>query len=521
MLKLLRKLIKIGLLTPRGAFYFSSALASEGVNLMALARFAARRRKRKTAFTDESGEVSYEDFYRQAQNLAAHLHSKYQVKARRKVAFLCRNHTAFVNGIFAVSRLGANIYLLNPESSVEQFAMLNRRHHFDFVIYDSEAANIFDASEWQGKSLPTYETKESRVSIENLSGQRIETPKPLRRAVSGELIVLTGGTTGEPKTARRKPSVFNFLNPFFALLTELNLDHYNSVYVATPVYHGFGIAAVIIGLILGEKMFLLARFNAEKACALIRENKVEAVTVVPLMLQRMLRCDAPALNSIQLIISGGAALNPALIEDTFKNLGDVLFNLYGTSEAGFSVIATPQDLRRLPETIGRKIAGVKLAVLDGQNSLVPNGKIGRICIKSKWSVKTSDAWVETGDTGFQDDEGYLFLRGRNDEMIVSGGENVYPIELENALVKHPLIEQVAVIGIPDAEFGQRLKAFVVPTVKKVGEEEILDWLNGKVARFQMPKIIVIVDELPTTAVGKINKKALVMAHHNSLGNSFK
>lgn len=511
MLKLIKKLIKIGLLTPHGAFYFSSALASEGVNLMALAKYAAQWQKQKIAFSDEREEISYDDLYQQTQNLAANLQSKYHLESNQKVAFLCRSHIAFVLGVFAVSRLGANIYLLNPESSAEQFAVLNRRHRFDFVIYDSEVANIFDASGWRDKSLVTYETKESDDSVETLSNQKIAFQKSLKRTVSGEIIVLTGGTTGEPKTARRKPSVFNFLNPFFALLTELNLDHYNSVYIATPVYHGFGIAAIIIGLILGEKMFLLARFNAEKACTLIKENNIEAVTVVPLMLQRMLKYDA-ALSSLQLIISGGAALNPTLIEETSEKLGDVLFNLYGTSEAGFSVIATPHDLRRLPETIGRKIAGVKLAVLDKENNPVPNGKIGRICIKSKWSVKTSEAWVETGDTGFQDDEGYLVLRGRNDEMIVSGGENVYPIELENVLIKHPSIEQVAVIGIFDTEFGQRLKAFVVPATEKISEEEIFEWLNGKVARFQMPKAIEIVEDLPVTAVGKINKRALLAQH---------
>lgn len=514
MLKLIKKLIKIGLLTPRGAFYFSSALRSEGVNLLALAKYAARRQNRKIAFSDAREEISYETLYQQAQHLAAVLRNKYHLEARQKVAFLCRSHIAFVLGIFAVSRLGANIYLLNPESSREQFAVLNRRHRFDFLIYDSEAA-VFEVSEWRGKSLTTYQTAEDKPlieSIEILSKQKSDSQPKIKRAFSGELIVLTGGTTGEPKTARRKPLVFSFLNPFFALLTELNLDHYNSVYIATPVYHGFGIAAIIIGLILGEKMFLLPRFNAEKACALIKKHEIEAITVVPLMLQRILKHNA-ALNSLQLIISGGAALNSALIEETFEKLGDKLFNLYGTSEAGFSVLATPQDLRRLPETIGRKIAGVKLSVLDAENNPLPSGKIGRICIKSKWSVKTSDAWVETGDVGFQDSSGYLFLRGRSDEMIVSGGENVYPIELENWLVKHPLIEQVAVIGIPDAEFGQRLKAFIVPAAEnEIGEKEIFEWLSGKVARFQMPKAVEIVKDLPVTTIGKINKKALISQH---------
>lgn len=514
MLKLIKKLIKIGLLTPVGAVRFSAALLGEGVNLMALLKFAARKQKQKIAFSDEREQITYAALYQQSQHLAAFLQIECNLKARQKVAFLCRSQIGFVRAIFAVSRLGANVYLLNPESSAAQFTALSKRHKFDFLIYDSEAA-VFNVSEWRDKSLLTYPTadRDSNVSIETLSKRNNDFQPKIKRALSGDLIVLTGGTTGEPKIARRKPSVFNFLNPFFALLTELNLDKYQSVYIATPVYHGFGIAAIIIGLILGEKMFLQARFNAEKACSLIERNKIEAVTVVPLMLQRMLRHDSAALSSLQCIISGGAALNPTLIEETFEKLGDKLFNLYGTSEAGFSVIATPADLRRSPETIGRKIAGVKLAVLDENNNPVADGKIGRICIKSKWSVKTSDVWVETGDIGFQDASECLFLRGRSDEMIVSGGENVYPIELENVLVKHPFIEQVAVIGIPDAEFGQRLKAFIVlRSEKSISEKEIFDWLNEKVARFQMPKTVEILEELPVTAVGKINKKALIASY---------
>ncbi len=257
-------------------------------------------------------------------------------------------------------------------------------------------------------------------------------------------------------------------------------------------------------------MFLLPRFDAAKACELIKQNQIEAITVVPLMLQRILHFDANSLDSIECIISGGAALNPALVAETQVRLGDKLFNLYGTSEAGFSVIATPEDLRKNPETIGRKIGGVNLSILDANNKLLPTGEIGKICIKSLWSVKTDKNFVETGDLGFQDENGYLFLRGRTDEMIVSGGENVYPIELENILVKHPAVQQIAVVGVPDNDFGQRLKAFVVSANgAKLTEAEIKDWLTTRVARFQMPVAVEFLEELPTTAIGKINKKALM------------
>ena len=499
---LLRKLLKIGLLTPIGLARLSSSFAAEGTNLLALMRFAARKYGDKTAVVDEKETVSYKDLFVQSQNLANVLQKNFQIRAGNKIAFLCRSHVNLIRALGAVSRIGTRIFLLNPEITGEQFSALSAKHKFDFLFYDAQVENLI-SDEWETKSLVSFE-------IEKLSKTKPVKKQKIKRAFSGEIIVLTGGTTGTPKTARRKPSVFNFLSPFFALLTQLDLDKYKSVYIATPAYHGFGISAIIIGIILGEKMFLLPRFDAAKACDLIKENQVEVVTVVPLMLQRMMHFDVGTLGSLQCIISGGAAISPALVEETLETFGDKLFNLYGTSEAGFSVIAKPEDLRNSSDTIGRKIAGVNLKILDENDREVEDGKVGKICIKSLWSVKGDKNFVETGDLGFVDEKGLIFLRGRNDEMIVSGGENVYPIELENILVKHPDVQQVAVIGIPDQEFGQRLKAFIVAKHEsKLTETEIKNWLVTRVARFQMPARIEFLDELPTTAIGKINKKALV------------
>ncbi len=508
MLKILQKLINIRLLTPFGLYYLSAAVLREGLNLMTLLRLAVKLHSAKIAFVDEREEISYTDLYQQSQQLAGILQTKYKLEVKQKVALLCRNNGSFIRAMFAVSRLGADIYLLNPEMTVEQIESLNSHHKFDFFIYDAEVSESIQDLNLQNKSLITY--TETSPSIESLAKTHSSDHAKLKKAYSTNVIVLTGGTTGTPKIAKRKASIFNFLNPFFALLTQLDLDRYKSVYIATPVYHGFGISAIFIGLILGEKMFMLNRFDAKKGCELIQKNKIEAVTLVPLMLQRMLQTDAAALSSLACIISGGAALNPTLVEETFEKLGDKLFNLYGTSEAGFSVLATPQDLRSSSNTIGRPIAGVKLKILDLDNKPAEIGKVGRLCITSKWAVKDAEGKaIETGDLAYRDEFGYLFLCGRNDEMIVSGGENVYPIELENVLTKHAEIKQAAVIGIPDADFGQRLKAFVVLAENsKVDQTQLADWLSNRVARFQMPKSIEFLEDLPLTSVGKINKKVL-------------
>lgn len=509
MFRLLRKLYKIRLLTPAGLFHLLGAIFNEGVNLMTLLHFSTRLHGRKTAVTDEKESHSYQELYERSQKLAVALQTNYDFQAKQKAAFICRNETSLISAIFAVSRLGADVYLLNPEMTAAQFSALHKRHFFDFLIYDSEVSALIDHSQFEGRSI--IAGHDIYAPPENSAKTKPEQISKIKRIYGGNIVVLTGGTTGEPKTARRKPSLVNFLSPFFALLTELNLDRYQSAYIATPIFHGFGLAAVFIGLILGNRLFLISRFDARKGCELIEQYQIQTVTLVPLMLQRFLNYDTQSLKSLDCIISGGASLNPALVEETFGKLGDKLFNLYGTSEAGFSVLATPADLRRASNTIGRKIPGLDLRILDGDDQELADGEVGRICIKSRWSVKDSgNNWIETGDLGYRDEAGCYFLCGRNDEMIVSGGENVYPVELENILGKHPKIRQVAVIGVPDAEFGQRLKAFVAPAAGAViNEAEITGWLSGRVARFQMPVAIEFLQDLPVTAIGKINKKILV------------
>jgi fatty-acyl-CoA synthase len=508
MLQIIIKLIKIRLLTPAGLFRFAVSTIMEGVNLMTLLRYASKIYRENIAFVDEKEQISYAELFKQSQQLVLNLQSNFQLQPKQKVALVCRNSISLIRSVFAVSRLGADIFLLNPEMTLEQIDGLNSRHKFDFFIYDAEVSESINELNLENKSLITY--SDTTISVESLSKNVNGNLSKPNKTYSTNIIVLTGGTTGTPKVAKRKASVFNFLHPFFALLTELNLDKYNSVYIATPAYHGFGVSAIFIGLVLGEKMFMLNRFDAKKGCELIRENQIEVVTLVPLMLQRMLSFNADSLKPLKCIISGGAALNPALVEETFDKLGDKLFNLYGTSEAGFSVMATPQDLRNSTNTIGRAIAGVKLQILDSDEKKVEVGKVGRLCLKSSWAIKdTKNKAIETGDLAYKDENGYIFLCGRNDEMIVSGGENVYPIELENVLIKHDEVNQVAVIGIIDADFGQRLKAFVVRSGESgIDQSQILEWLQSRVARFQMPKSVEFLDELPITSVGKINKKIL-------------
>jgi acyl-CoA synthetase (AMP-forming)/AMP-acid ligase II len=265
---------------------------------------------------------------------------------------------------------------------------------------------------------------------------------------------------------------------------------------------------LLIGLALGAELYLTRRFEAAGACALIARQQIAAVSLVPLQLQRMLRVDPAALGSLRCVVAGSAPLSPGLAREALDRLGPILFNLYGTSEAGFAILAAPELLARKPETIGRPLAGVRTRIVGPTGEELSGMGVGQLCISSAWTA-SGKGWIATGDLAYRDGEGDLMLCGRVDDMVVSGGENVYPLELEQVLQQHPDIDVVAVVGIPDAEFGQRLKAMIVLKRGVHGDEASLRaWLKPRVARYQMPAVIEFRAELPYTALGKLDRRAL-------------
>ncbi|MFJ7735716.1 AMP-binding protein [Lysinibacillus sp. NPDC097287] len=505
--RLIIVLYHMKLLTPVGIYSLIASIINNGINMMTLLKIAGETYSHKVALVDGDETVSFIQLQSEAEKLAIIFKDKYKLKAGQKVAFLCRNHASMVRAIFATSRLGLDIYLLNTEMSKMQFKQLVHQHNFDFLIYDFELSHFLEDSEYMKDKILSYH--KDLLAINQLLHSRIDDKYKLPRCSSGQIILLTSGTTGKSKEVAHKPSLFNFLNPFLAILTKLKLFKCQTAYIATPIFHGYGIAILISCIALGKKVVISQGFHAKEACQLIRKHNVEVVSVVPLMIHKMLKTNAADLTSLTCIASGGAELNPKLVEEVFSKLGGVLYNLYGTSEAGLNMIATPQDLRYATNTIGKKIEGVQLMVMDQNNNPVEDDTVGQFCIKNRWSMQNKRKyWIETGDLGFRDKNGYYFLRGRTDDMVVSAGENVYPIEIEQVLIQHSQVEVVAVIGIDDEQFGQRLQAFVQPLNTQLTEEALLEWLRPRVARFQMPKAIVFVASMPYTPLGKLDKKQL-------------
>jgi acyl-CoA synthetase (AMP-forming)/AMP-acid ligase II len=489
------RLVASGLLTPAAFWAFAATAARNGTNLGSLLLFAARRHGGAAALVEDGRALSFAELAGQCERMAAHLRDAHAIGRGDVVGILCRNGAGLVRGVFAAARLGARVTLLNPEMAPPQLADLAARHRIKLVIAEADTETLL-----AGSPCPVHRS-DALLAAAPAAYRR------LGRIGGGELVVLTGGTTGPPKAAARKPSPLAFLRLFLHLVAALGLDRYPSAYVGVPLFHGYGIAAFLVALTLGRTAHLTRRFDSAAACALIDRERIEAAVVVPSMLRRML-AEAADLSSLRCVISGGAALPPPLAIETRKRLGDVLFNLYGTSEGGVAIFAAPADLAAAPDTIGREIWGVRVTIRDSDDRIVPDGETGRICVESSAAISRA-GWIETGDIGLRGAEGRLFVRGRADDMIVSGGENVSPWEVETVLMTHPQVREAAAIGVPDPDFGQRLVAFVVPRPgTALDAAEVAAWLAERVARYQRPRAIHIVPDLPLTAIGKVDRKAL-------------
>ncbi|WP_162287820.1 AMP-binding protein [Indiicoccus explosivorum] len=506
MFQLLAALHKMKLFSLKGLAGSVSAAHRNGVNLMMLLETAENAWGSRPAITDDYGTVTYQELACMARELADRFYEEEHVRPGETVVFACQNHAGFVSALFGAARLGADCCLLNADCSAEQLRAVIGERQPALIVYDQEILSCrFIAEEVHGRHL---EIRSGRVEF---TERRSEKPKPgCPPRPSGHLLLLTGGTTGKPKEAGHKPSLFRYLTPFLALLTKLRLPEYRTMYTATPLYHGYGLAIMLVSVALGQLLILTRTFKAKQACFLVTCHRVDVLIAVPLMVQKMLEEDEHSLSPLKCIASGGAPLPSKLAAEITRVCGPVLYNLYGTTEAGLRTIATPQDLRTEPNTIGRRLKGSRLVVLDENSRRARQGETGRICAKVHRQGGTDQTcWMDTGDLGYQNEKGLFILCGRADDMIVSGGENVYPIEVERVLVGHPAIAEATVIGVEDELFGERLQAFIqLEDGYALTEEELSQWLKKRLARFQQPARIRFVERLPHTPLGKPDKRRL-------------
>jgi fatty-acyl-CoA synthase len=289
------------------------------------------------------------------------------------------------------------------------------------------------------------------------------------------------------------------------------------------MFHALGFSGMILSVALASTLVLRRKFDPAATLDSLERNRASAMVVVPVMLQRMLDLGEEAFegrdfSALKIIFVSGSALGPELAKRTMKRFGPVVYNLYGSTEIAYATIATPEDLEDEPGTVGKVVRGAVVKILDEDGNEASGGSTGRIFVGNTIQFEgytggeTKEqlaGLMSSGDVGHFDEKGRLFIDGRDDEMIVSGGENVFPAEVEELLASHEAIEEAAAIGVDDERFGQRLKAFVVVRDgAQLSEDEVKEYVRDNLARYKVPRKIVFVHELPRNPTGKVLKREL-------------
>jgi fatty-acyl-CoA synthase len=519
----LRVFHRIGLLRPQSPVRLlraGYALLKWGTSVPTAVTVAAARCPKQLAIVDDAGELTWAELNAQIHRFAHALQSR-GIAVGDPVAVLARNHRYLVIAIAATMQLGGRVLLLNTMASGPQLAELARREGAKLVIFDAEFRGVAAASglddlvlAWSDEAEPDLPTVESECAGQPTS----MTAKPSH---PGSIVIFTSGTTGLPKGAKRREP--EGLDPLVSFFGAIPYRSNATVVVAAPLFHSWGLINFSFGLSTIPTYVLRRRFDPVEVLRDIEQYRADALVVVPLMMQRMVDVDPGLIeqfdvSSLRITATSGAALAGELATRYMDLFTDSVYNFYGATETGWVTTADPEDLRAAPGTAGRPPWHTTVKVLDAEGRPVPRGQTGVIYVGSDMqfggytdgNTKVfADGLMSTGDLGHFDAEGRLFVSGRDDDMIISGGENVFPGELEDALIDHPQVADVVVCGIPDEKWGQRLAAYVVPRPGAALDYDTLaEYAKDKVSRFAVPAKIKFLSELPRNPTGKVMKREL-------------
>ncbi|OBA72156.1 acyl-CoA synthetase [Mycobacterium sp. 1554424.7] len=484
-----------------------------GTNPYTLLAVTAARWPNRGAIVDDDGALTYLELRSETESLAREL-SGAGAGPGQAVGVMCRNGQGFVKGFFAAGMIGADVVLVNTDFRTDALAAAMQSHRVTTLVADEEFAERVRAAD------PSVVLVDPAAVGADDAGRRSSRPEV---AAPGRIVLLTSGTTGKPKGVPRTPQLRSAVGVWVTILDRTGLRTGSRISVAMPMFHGLGLGMLMLTVALGGTVLTNRHFDAEAALAQASLHRADAFTAVPVVLARIL--DLPQrvrarnpLTYLRVVLSSGDRLDPHLGQRFMDAYGDILYNGYGSTEVGIGALATPADLREAPETVGKPVAGCPVRILDKNDRPVGPRVTGRIFVGGELASEgytdggakaVVGTMTSTGDMGYLDNVGRLYIVGREDDMIISGGENVYPRAVENALAEHPDIADNAVIGVPDEQFGHRLAAFVVAAPGcSVDAEGLRDYLKGRVSRFEQPRDINIVDAIPRNPAGKVVRKEL-------------
>ncbi|HLS75255.1 MAG TPA: acyl-CoA synthetase [Nocardia sp.] len=508
--------VRAGLVTPERPDRLARmglAVARCGM-LGGLVTVAALRYRDRAALIDERGAVTFRELDERTTALANAWRAR-GLRDGEGVAVLTRNHRGFHYAVFAAAKCGARIILLNTDFGAEQLRAVLAREEVDLLVCDEEfTALLGDHRPRRGRyrawtDTPAVDTVDNLIA----GGSRAPVPRP---GAAARIVLLTSGTTGTPKgAARGEPTS---LTPLAGILGRVPLRARQTVECPAPLFHTLGFAHAVMAVGFGSTLVIRRRFDPVAVLESLARHRAETLVLVPVMLRRMVDAcpdarDRHDLARLRVIFVAGAQLGVPLYERALATFGPVIYNVYGSTEAAYATIATPADLAAAPGCVGPPVPGAVVKILDARGRELPAGSVGRVFVGNDYQFEGYTGGgdkervrglMSTGDLGHFDRAGRLFVDGRDDDMIVSGGENVFPGEVEDLLAAHPAVAEVSAFGVDDEEYGQRLRvAVVVRPGHTLTADEVREHVRHALARYKVPRDVLFLDELPRNPTGKV------------------
>ncbi|WP_437522851.1 AMP-binding protein [Sorangium sp. So ce726] len=448
------------------------------------------------------------------------------------VLLALKNRPEFLMCQVALARVGASVVTASWRSTPAELAYLAGHSGARLLLFDADIAGVIREAAPLLEGIPPEEMiaiGERAPGFSHLddllaerAAERGASPDRSERAA---VVMYTSGTTGKPKGAVRGFGG-GIVLPALGAIGATPMRAGDVHLAVCPLYHLTALGFVNLSLIAGATIVILPEFQPELFLEAIQRYRVTTTAVVPTMLHRVLelgeaRLRAYDTSSLTAIFVGGAPLAPALAAEVMAAFGDRLFNFYGATETGIVTIAGPEDLRASPGTIGRPVAGIELLLAREDGTPCQDGEVGELYVRSSLLVSgyhrdpgatresTRDGYFSVGDLARRDARGCYHLEGRKRELIISGGVNVYPAEVESVLHDHPAVAEAAVVGVPDRAFGERVRAVVALRPGAVASEgDIRAHCRARLAGPKVPREVVFVDALPRNPTGKVMKREL-------------
>jgi acyl-CoA synthetase (AMP-forming)/AMP-acid ligase II len=525
--RVMKRLREAGVVSPKSPLAVAKAfpwLIGRGPSLGILTQMNAVTLRDKTALVDRNGSVTWRELDLRA-NRAANLLADLGLRGHDRIALLLRNGCEMIEATLGAQKLGVVACPLNTWAKTKELESTLAGSRARVLVYDTAHAD--QVRECLPPGVRLFHVGADAAALEGsqawdkaLVPRDESPPAPFTRdRGSAKVVIHTSGTTGTPKGAQRDASAAG-VGALANLITVVPYRRDDVVLCPAPLFHSFGLATFAVSTAIGATMVLPERFDPEESLELIETHRATAASLVPVMIKRITSLpkevrDRYDLSSLRVLLASGSAMSPELRSAARDTFGDVLYDLYGSTEIGWVTIATPEDMRAKPKTVGRPVPGIDIAVFGENGEKLPAGQTGELFIKSDIlfegytsgeSKAERSGYMSIGDVGHLDEDGHLFIEGRADDMVIVGGENIYPIEIEEVIEAIDGVDEAAVLGVDDDEYGEVLAAFVVGDVSG---EEVAKVCKKELASFKVPRRIEKLDELPRTSTGKVIKRELL------------